>query len=250
MGRYLLGVVIQFLQGRSPAQFPIFNRTIECTRALYDFYMYAQYKSHGDATLSYIEDSLQYFHTFKHISLPGQAGQKGKAKANALSTELVKMRKVDEDRKTETRTPSKKRNKMNDWRDYISLMKDVANELDADFNFQKFHLISHWVEQIRRYGVCQQYSAKRREQAHKTNLTDSWNASNHNLNYLPQVITFQRRIICFDISCVNLEALTQHRHIRAASCKVLPSRADLAAHLGSQSNPNHQIMAPQNRHEG
>jgi hypothetical protein len=34
ISRYLLGVVIQALQGGSPAQSPIFNRATECTLAL------------------------------------------------------------------------------------------------------------------------------------------------------------------------------------------------------------------------
>ena len=71
--------------------------------------------------------------------------------------------------------------------------------LVAEFNFLKIHLSSHWVEQIRRDGALQQYSAERHDQAHKTNLKDGWNASTHNLNYLPQVITFQRRILCFEV---------------------------------------------------
>jgi hypothetical protein len=58
MSRVLLGVVTQSLPGRSPTQRPIFNRAIECTRALLQFSMYARYKSHNDATLSCIEDSL------------------------------------------------------------------------------------------------------------------------------------------------------------------------------------------------
>jgi hypothetical protein len=39
MSRYLLGVVTKSLQGGSPAQRPIINRAIECTRALLQFYM-------------------------------------------------------------------------------------------------------------------------------------------------------------------------------------------------------------------
>jgi hypothetical protein len=39
MSRYLLGVVTQSLQGGSPAERPIFNHAIECTRALLAFYM-------------------------------------------------------------------------------------------------------------------------------------------------------------------------------------------------------------------
>jgi hypothetical protein len=196
MSRYLLGVVTQSPRGGSPAQRPIFNHTSECTQALLEFYMYARYKSQDGATLSYMEDASHRFHTFKDVFLLRRAGKKAKSKANALRTELVKKRKVDEESNAETWMPSRKRREMNAWRHYIGYELIVLKELDADFNFSKIHFMAHWVEQIRRYGALQQYSAERYEQAHKTNLEDSWNASNHNLNYLPHVITFQRRILC------------------------------------------------------
>jgi hypothetical protein len=90
MSLYLLGVVTQSLRDGSPAQRPIFNHAIERTRALLEFYMYVRYKSHENATLSYMEDVLRRFHTFKDGFLLGRAGRKAKAKANALRTELVK----------------------------------------------------------------------------------------------------------------------------------------------------------------
>jgi len=149
MSRYLLGVVTQSLRGGSPAQHPIFNRATECAQALLEFYMYGRYKSHDDATLSYMEDALHRFHTFKEgFSLRGDS-KKAKAKANAQRTELVKKRKVDEETNAETWTPSKKRREMNAWREYIIHEIDVAKELHADFNFPKIHLMSHSVEQIR-----------------------------------------------------------------------------------------------------
>jgi hypothetical protein len=128
MSWYLLGVVTQSLRGESPAQRPIFNRAIECTRALLEFYMYAPYKSHDDATLSYMENALCRFHTFKDVFLLGRAGKKAKAKANALRTELVKKRNVDQETNAETWTPSKKHHEMNAWRDYISHEIDVSIE--------------------------------------------------------------------------------------------------------------------------
>jgi hypothetical protein len=67
MSQYLLGVVTQSLRGGSPARCPIFNRAIQCTRELLEFYMDARYKSHDDATLSYIEVELCRFHTFKDV---------------------------------------------------------------------------------------------------------------------------------------------------------------------------------------
>jgi len=90
---YLLGVVTQSIWGGSPAQCPIFNHPFLCTRALLEFYMYAPYKSDDDATLSYMEDALHHFHTFKDVFLLGQAGNKTKVKANALRMELMKKQK-------------------------------------------------------------------------------------------------------------------------------------------------------------
>jgi len=162
----------------------------------------------------------------------------------------VKKQKVDKETNAETWTPSKKRREMNAWRDFISHEIDFSKELDADFNFQKIHLMSHWVEQIRRYGALQQYFAERHEQVHKTNLKDGWNSSNHNLNYLPQVITFQRRFLCFEVRELNLQALAQRRENSAAACKVLPSSADLAAPLSPQSYAKPEFMGPQNRRDG
>jgi hypothetical protein len=66
------------------------------------------------------------------------------------------------------------------------------------------------------------------------NLMDGWNASNHNLNYLPQVITIQRRFICIEIRELKQEALAQHWENSTAACKVFPSAADLAAPMRSQ----------------
>jgi len=68
---YLVEVVTQSLRGGSPTQRPIFNCAIECTRALLAFCMYARYKSHDDATLSYMENALHRFHTCKDIFLLG-----------------------------------------------------------------------------------------------------------------------------------------------------------------------------------
>jgi len=71
------------------------------------------------------------------------------------------MQKVDKDTNAKTWMASKKRREMITWRDDISHKIDVSKELDADCNFPKIHLMSHWVEQIHRYGTLKQYSAER-----------------------------------------------------------------------------------------
>jgi len=110
--------------------------------------MYVRYISHDGALLSYMEDALHHFHTFKDVFLLGRACKKGKAKANALKTELMKKRKVDEETNAETCTSSKKRHEMNSWRDYISHEMNVSKVLDANFNIPKIDMMSHSVEQI------------------------------------------------------------------------------------------------------
>jgi hypothetical protein len=146
-----------------------------------------------------MEDALHDFPTFEDVFLLGWVGKEGKAKANVLRTELAKQRKVYEETKAHSCTSSKKRLEMNALWDYISHETDISKEVDANFNFLKIHLMSHWAEQIRRYGAWLQYSAERQNHAHRTNLKDGWNASNYNLNYLPHVITFPRHILCFEI---------------------------------------------------
>jgi hypothetical protein len=91
MNRYLLGVVTQSLRGGKSAQRRILNHVIECTRALLEFYNYAQYKSHDDAILSYMRDALHGFHTFEDVIFLERAGETVKAKANTMTTELMKM---------------------------------------------------------------------------------------------------------------------------------------------------------------
>ena len=162
----------------------------------------------------------------------------------------MKRRKVDEETNVETWMLSMMQLEMNPWWDDISNERDVSIEFDADFNFPLIQLMSHWVEQIRRYGAWQQYSAERQEQAHKTSLNDGWNSSHHNLNNLPHVITYQRRILCFEVRELKLQAHAQHRENSGAACKVLPSCADLAALLSPQLHAKPEFMGLQNRHDG
>jgi hypothetical protein len=105
--------------------------------------------------------------------------------------------------------------------------------------------MSPWAELHSLCRALQQCSAKRHEEGHITILRDGWNPSNHNRNYLPQVLTFHCRILCFEIRELNLQALSQRWENYLATCKVLPSGTDLAACLGSQSYGKTELMRPQ-----
>jgi len=140
---YLIVVVTLTLRGEIPAQGPIFNHPIECTRGLVEFSMYAWYSSHDDATLSYMEDVLGCFHTLRDAFLLGTAVKKVDTKACALAKEVVKKQKIDNATIAETWTPSKTWCEINAWQDCISHRIDASNRLDATFNFPTIHLMSH-----------------------------------------------------------------------------------------------------------
>jgi hypothetical protein len=119
-----------------------------------------------------MEDACCHFHTVKDIFFLGRAGKMEMTKANALRTELMMKRNAAKETKAVTSMACKKQREMNASRDYISCEIDVYKESDADFNLPKIHLMSHWVEQIPRYGAFQQFAAQRHEPRHEMNLED------------------------------------------------------------------------------
>jgi hypothetical protein len=224
MSWYLLGVVTQSLWRGSPAQHPTFNRAIECRRAVLGLNPYARYQSHHGSSLSNMQDALCRFQSFNDVFLLRRDGKKAKAKANPLRTELVRKRNADKETNAETWTPSKKRQKMNAWWDYMSHKIDESKELNANVSFPKIHLICPCVKQIRQYGALQQYSPKWHEQAHKPNLKDGCNTSNHKLNYLPQVSASS---VAFSAS--NSESSISKPSLSVERTALPPAKSSLAA---------------------
>jgi len=98
--------------------------------------------------------------------------------------------------------------------------------------------------------TLQHCAAERHEHAHKTNLKDAWNASNQNLNYRPQVFTFQHPNLYFAFRELNLQAFAQRWEISTTTCKSFNSSGDLAAPLSSQSYVKPELIGPQNWPEG
>ena len=68
-GHCLLGVLAVALRQPDSRQVIPFKRVLECVRALVDFNMMAQYRSHTDETMVYMEDYLGRFHHMKDVFL-------------------------------------------------------------------------------------------------------------------------------------------------------------------------------------
>jgi len=67
--RYILGVLAVALRQPGGAQPIPFKRALGWVRALVDFNIMAQYRSHTPDTIAYMEDYLDQFHSMKDIFL-------------------------------------------------------------------------------------------------------------------------------------------------------------------------------------
>jgi len=67
LGRCILEVLAVALRQPGGAQAIPFKRALRCVRALIDFNIMAQYRSHTPDTIAYMEDYLDQFHRMKDI---------------------------------------------------------------------------------------------------------------------------------------------------------------------------------------
>ena len=80
LGRCLLGVLAVALRQPDSTQVMPFKPALECVRVLVDFNMMAQYCSHTDETMAYMENYLGRFHQMKDISLEFRVSKRTQAK--------------------------------------------------------------------------------------------------------------------------------------------------------------------------
>jgi len=82
LGRCILGVLALALHQPGGAQGIPFKRALRCVRALVDFNMMAQYRSHTPDTIAYMEEYLDQFHRMKDIFLEFQVTKRTQAKVD------------------------------------------------------------------------------------------------------------------------------------------------------------------------
>jgi len=105
LGRCVLGVLAVALRQPGSAQLIPFKRDLGCVRALVDFNMMAQYRSHRAETITNMEHYLDTFHQMKYIFIEFRVTKRLRAKIDEQRRELQ-----DDRPKTRKRiAPSKRR---------------------------------------------------------------------------------------------------------------------------------------------
>ena len=168
LGRCLLGVLAVALRQLDSTPVIPFKRALECFTALVDFNMMAQYSSHTDEIMVYIEDYLGRFHQMKDIFLEFRVSKRTQAKIDEERKELRGQRAQINQRVAPSkwcRVRCQDREEGNDRR-----MDLIQSE--SHFNFIKMHLLIHFGDHIRQFGNIPIYSTEYGELAHKEQIKD------------------------------------------------------------------------------
>jgi len=88
LGRYLLAVLAGVLRQPDSMQVQLFRRGLTCVRALLDFTLMAQYRSHTPETISYMAEYATQFHVTKYIFLEFRISKRMQEKPDELRKEL------------------------------------------------------------------------------------------------------------------------------------------------------------------
>ena len=92
LGRCLLGVLAVALRQPDCTQVIHFKYALVCVRQRVDFNVMAQYRSHTDETMAYIENYLGRFHHMKDIFLEFRVSKRTQAKIDGERKELRRQR--------------------------------------------------------------------------------------------------------------------------------------------------------------
>jgi len=129
------------------------QRAILCVHYITDFILIAQYKVHILRTIQSMQDYLADFHEHKDVFLRFRASKSTKTAAKEATRGLREeyQRLLSSDSPLHQST-AKRRKLVEELRLETEEMVDDMLTTGAHYNFPKMHLISHFAEQISRYG--------------------------------------------------------------------------------------------------
>lgn len=210
LGRVILGSFTAALRRKTNLDRPTkvqaqdFERAITCVRHLTDFHLYAQYRQHTDLTIQSMNKSLLEFHKTKDVFLQYRAGKgirkDAREKIKHLAAEQSELYAANRPNMTSS---ERKKQIHQDQEERAEVWAELLKD-NADYNIPKIHLISHYAEQISKFGSLPQYSTEICEASHKA-FKDGYRRSNH-IDATPQIIIRYTRDHNFHMHTQNLRA--------------------------------------------
>ena len=134
----------------------IFTKALTYVRSIVDFTLMSQYTSHTDETIEYLEQYLKAFHDHKDV-FKEYRGDKSNARKVREVTARIRGEngEVLNQHRLAGSTAAKRRRIADEQRHNLDgLVADIYDE-DVDFNFVMIHLLSHFRDDIQRFGNIQ-----------------------------------------------------------------------------------------------
>jgi hypothetical protein len=144
LGRFLLPIFSATLLNPTTTEKHTFRKAITCVKAIIYFHLMAQYRSHTEATLKYMEDYLDDFHQNKDVFCQYRAGKVAKRTAENLRKELGKALEANRTSGKDWERLSKvqKRRLVDEEKTWIKSKVKSFLEEESKFNFIKLHLLA------------------------------------------------------------------------------------------------------------
>ena len=168
LGQCLLEVLAVALRQPGSTQVQHFKHALTCVWSLLDFTMIAQYRSHTDETIQYMENYANRFHETKDIFLEFRISNQTQAKADTLGKELHRERTLVNQSVARSKSP---RVREQDRQEENDQHMDLIHA-ESHFNFIKMHPISHFRDHIYQFGNIPMYSTEYGELALKEQIKD------------------------------------------------------------------------------
>jgi hypothetical protein len=212
LDRFLLPVFSATLLNPTTTEKHTFRKAITCVKAIIYFHLMAQYRSHTEATLKYMEDYLDDFHQNKNVYSQYRAGKVAKRTAENLRTEFGKAleAKKTSGKDWEKLSKVQKRRLVDEEKTWIKSKVKSFLEEESDFNFIKLHLLAHFSNYVKELGHLSNVSAKLSESLH-CELKESFRQSNKN-NVSSQILLNISPLNAFKYRELNIDAAKHRSH--------------------------------------
>jgi len=150
---------------------------IRCIRAITNFCLLVQYRSHIPETIVYMKKYLEEFHECMYVFQEFRATKADREEAARASKELAEgqARQATLEQYFMLTPSQRAKQAAADKDQRKQLVHDILQQ--GTFNFPKLHLLTHYDSQIKDFGTLPQYSTKITEALHKP-LKEAYRRSN------------------------------------------------------------------------
>ena len=183
-------------------QYLDFEKAVECVRYITDFGLTAWYASQTDSTVDYMDGYLQQFHKTEDVFVRYRAGKDTRKRAEDVWKKYTQESKEREEA-AKGLTAAQQAWLAEDKQAKRACRIAQSLKEDSHFTFSKLHPLSHYTDQINKYGSLTQYSTEICKAIQKP-LMDADRQSN-NVDSIPKVINAYAKEHNFVVHQFNMQ---------------------------------------------